>query len=72
MCVWIVEKFRAWTDDDGDLEDTLTRDQLLDDVMLYWLPGTGASSAPPASPIAHEGEVGPFVGERPDDVGRAA
>ncbi len=26
-------------------EDALTRDQLLDDVMLYWLPATGASSA---------------------------
>ena len=23
----------------------LTRDELLDNVMLYWLPGTGASSA---------------------------
>ena len=45
LCAWIVEKFRAWTDNGGDPEDALTRDQLLDDVMLYWLPGTGASSA---------------------------
>jgi pimeloyl-ACP methyl ester carboxylesterase len=45
LCAWIVEKFWAWTDHDGHLEDVLTRDELLDNVMLYWLPGTGASSA---------------------------
>ena len=45
LCAWIVEKLWAWTDHDGDLERVLTRDELLDNVMLYWLPGTGASSA---------------------------
>jgi pimeloyl-ACP methyl ester carboxylesterase len=45
LCAWIVEKFWAWTDHDGHIEDVLTRDQLLDNLMLYWLPGTGASSA---------------------------
>jgi len=45
LCAWIVEKFRAWTDGGGDPEGALTRDQLLDNLMLYWLPGTGASSA---------------------------
>ncbi|MHB8465007.1 MAG: alpha/beta fold hydrolase, partial [Acidimicrobiales bacterium] len=45
QCAWIVEKFWAWTDCDGDPEIALTRDQMLDNVMLYWLPGTGASSA---------------------------
>jgi pimeloyl-ACP methyl ester carboxylesterase len=45
LCGWIVEKFWAWTDHDGDLESVLTRDELLDNVMLYWLPRTGASSA---------------------------
>jgi pimeloyl-ACP methyl ester carboxylesterase len=45
LCAWIVEKFWAWTDHDGHLEDVLTRDELLDNLMLYWLPGTGASSA---------------------------
>ncbi|HUR78120.1 MAG TPA: epoxide hydrolase [Acidimicrobiales bacterium] len=42
---WIVEKFWQWTDCDGHPENVLTRDELLDNVMLYWLPGTGASSA---------------------------
>ncbi|MGZ4718220.1 MAG: epoxide hydrolase family protein [Acidimicrobiales bacterium] len=42
---WILEKFYAWTDCDGHPENVLTRDELLDNVMLYWLPATGASSA---------------------------
>ena len=45
LAAWIVEKFWAWTDHDGPLEDVLTRDELLDNLMLYWLPGTGASAA---------------------------
>jgi len=45
LCAWIVEKFWSWTDHDGHLENVLTRDELFDDVMLYWLPGTGASAA---------------------------
>jgi pimeloyl-ACP methyl ester carboxylesterase len=45
LCGWILEKFRSWTDCGGDLESALSRDDLLDNVMLYWLPATGASSA---------------------------
>jgi epoxide hydrolase len=45
LCAWIVEKLWAWTDNDGHLGNVLTRDEVLDNVMLYWLPGTGASSA---------------------------
>jgi pimeloyl-ACP methyl ester carboxylesterase len=45
LCAWILEKFWAWTDCDGHPENVLTRDELLDNIMLYWLPRTGASSA---------------------------
>jgi pimeloyl-ACP methyl ester carboxylesterase len=45
LCAWIVEKFWSWTDCDGDLANVLTRDEVLDDVTLYWLTATGASSA---------------------------
>jgi epoxide hydrolase len=45
LCAWIIEKFWAWTDCDGHPENVLTRDELLDNLMLYWLPRTGASSA---------------------------
>ncbi len=45
QAAWILEKFWSWTDCDGHPENVLSRDELLDNVMLYWLPGTGASSA---------------------------
>jgi pimeloyl-ACP methyl ester carboxylesterase len=45
QCMWIVEKFWDWTDCAGHPENVISRDRLLDNVMLYWLPGTGASSA---------------------------
>jgi pimeloyl-ACP methyl ester carboxylesterase len=45
QAAWILEKFWAWTDCDGHPENVLTRDELLDNVMLYWLPGAAASSA---------------------------
>ena len=45
QAAWIVEKFYQWTDCGGHPERALTRDELLDNVMLYWLPGCGASSA---------------------------
>ena len=42
---WIVEKFWAWTDCAGHPENVLTRDELLDNVSMYWLTASGASSA---------------------------
>jgi pimeloyl-ACP methyl ester carboxylesterase len=45
QAAWILEKFWAWTDCDGHPENAIARDELLDNVMLYWLPATGASSA---------------------------
>jgi pimeloyl-ACP methyl ester carboxylesterase len=45
QAAWIYEKFHAWTDNDGDPEDALTRDEMLDVITLYWLTKTAASSA---------------------------
>ena len=45
QAAWVIEKFFAWTDCDGHPENVLTRDELLDNVMMYWLPGAAASSA---------------------------
>ena len=42
---WIMEKFWAWTDCDGHPENVLGRDEMLDNVMVYWLNAAGASSA---------------------------
>ena len=45
QAAWILEKFWSWMDCDGHPENVLTRDELLDNVMMYWLPAAGASSA---------------------------
>jgi epoxide hydrolase len=45
QAAWILEKFWAWTDCDGFPENVLSRDELLDNVMLYWVTATAASSA---------------------------
>jgi pimeloyl-ACP methyl ester carboxylesterase len=42
---WVVEKFWAWADCDGHPEKVFSRDELLDNVMMYWVTGSGASSA---------------------------
>jgi pimeloyl-ACP methyl ester carboxylesterase len=44
QAAWIVEKFWSWSDHHGHPEDSFRRERLLDNVMHYWLPGTGASS----------------------------
>ena len=45
QAAWIIEKFYQWTDCDGHPENVLTRDELLDNVMIYWLSNSAASSA---------------------------
>src|SRR5262245_37600486 len=45
QAAWIYEKFHAWTDNNGDPESALTRDEMLDNITLYWLTDTAASSA---------------------------
>ncbi|SDJ81927.1 epoxide hydrolase family protein [Natronorubrum texcoconense] len=41
---WLTEKFRAWSDCDGDLESSFDRDRLLDNLSVYWLTETIGSS----------------------------
>ncbi len=45
QAAWILEKFWAWTDCDGHPENVLNRDELLDNVMLYWATNSATSSA---------------------------
>jgi pimeloyl-ACP methyl ester carboxylesterase len=44
LAAWIVEKFRAWSDSDGDVERKFTKDELLTNVMIYWVTESGPSS----------------------------
>ena len=43
LAAWIVEKFRTWSDCDGDVERSFTKDQLLDNLMVYWVTATAHS-----------------------------
>ena len=45
QAAWIYEKFYRWSDCNGDPDSLFSRDALLDNIMLYWLTGTGGSSA---------------------------
>jgi pimeloyl-ACP methyl ester carboxylesterase len=45
LAAWIVEKFRTWCDCDGNPEKIFTKDELLTNIMLYWVTQTAASSA---------------------------
>lgn len=40
LAAWILEKFRAWSDCDGDPLSVFSRDELLANVMIYWLSGS--------------------------------
>ena len=44
LCAWLTEKYRAWTDCDGEIKNTLNWDQLLTIVSLYWYSNSIASS----------------------------
>jgi len=45
LAAWIVEKFRSWSDSNGDVEKSFSRDDLLTNITLYWVTQTATSSA---------------------------
>jgi microsomal epoxide hydrolase len=44
LAAWIVEKFRSWTDNNGDIESAISRDEMLTNITLYWATGAIGSS----------------------------
>jgi len=44
LAAWIVEKFRAWSDVDGNVEKKFTKDELLTNITIYWVTGTANSA----------------------------
>jgi len=69
---WVYEKIYAWTDNKGSPLDALRMDAILDNLMLYWLPATGASAARlywesfgrfAGGPVRLPGGVSAFPGE---------
>lgn len=45
LAAWIYEKLWFWADNGGSSQSVLTLDEILDNIMLYWLPATGTSAA---------------------------
>ena len=63
LAAWIVEKFRAWTDCDGDPRNALSMDEMLGNISLYWFTNCIGASFWPYYARMHgpwpiEGKVG--------------
>ena len=44
LAAWIVEKYRSWSDCNGDVERRFTKDEMLANISLYWFTETIGSS----------------------------
>ena len=44
LAAWITEKLRAWSDCNGDIDRSFTKDEILTNLTIYWLTGTIGSS----------------------------
>jgi pimeloyl-ACP methyl ester carboxylesterase len=60
LAAWLVDKYRSYSDCDGDVETAFTRDELLTEISTYWLTGTIAS----ASRLYYERAVETHMGAR--------
>ena len=47
LAAWLVDKFRSYSDCDGDLDRSFTKDELLAEITTYWVTGTIASASRP-------------------------
>ena len=45
LAAWIIEKFRAWSDVNGNIENKFTKDELLTNITVYWVSQTPTSAA---------------------------
>ena len=78
LAAWIYALFQDVSDSGGDVESVFELDHIIDDIMLYWLPNTGASSARlywetmqamrhggmPSAPMATPAGISMFPGEQ--------
>ncbi len=67
---WIVEKFRAWSDCQGDVERAFSKDELLTNIMIYWVTQTINSSTRLYYEVDHT--PGPMFGHVDVPTGVAA
>jgi pimeloyl-ACP methyl ester carboxylesterase len=64
LAAWIIEKFQAWSDCDGDVEKRFTKDELLTNIMIYWTTQTIHSSMR----LYYEGRERPLHFEEDESV----
>ncbi|MDQ3982324.1 MAG: alpha/beta hydrolase [Actinomycetota bacterium] len=60
LAAWMIEKFRAWSDSNGDIESRFTKDQLLTTITLYWVTRSIATSFLPYFESGHRPNVAPW------------
>jgi len=53
LLAWLIEKFERWSDCDGNLETRFSKDQLLDNAMLYWVTNSIEASFAPYYDLTH-------------------
>ena len=77
LAAWLYALFQDVSDSGGEPERAFSVDEMLDDIMLYWLPNAGASSArlyweamgpaasggPPPGPMRTPAGISMFPGE---------
>jgi pimeloyl-ACP methyl ester carboxylesterase len=77
LAAWILEKFRAWSDCDGEVERRFSKDELLTNIMIYWVTETINSSMrlyyetirmPPPLKVGQHIEVPAGVALFPKDI----
>jgi pimeloyl-ACP methyl ester carboxylesterase len=64
LCAWIVEKFKGWSDNNGNIENSFTKDELLANITLYWITQTIHSSMR----IYNENSKKPLIFKKTDYV----
>jgi pimeloyl-ACP methyl ester carboxylesterase len=60
LAAWMIEKFRSWSDCNGDIESCFSKDDLLTNIMIYWITKTAGSSAR----LYYETQRSPWIVER--------
>jgi pimeloyl-ACP methyl ester carboxylesterase len=55
LAAWLTEKFQRWSDCDGDLDSCFTKDEMLNNTMVYWVTGTIGGAFMPYFDVVHAG-----------------
>lgn len=61
LAAWIVEKYRSWSDCDGDVERVFSKDELLTNITIYWATQSAASSMRPYWDYRHNPSAAPWT-----------